>query len=145
MTGAGSPILRKSSQTRQRAVALAVGLAVVFGWTAASTKALGQTFTPIHSFNFSDGDSPQAGVTIDRPGNLYGTTYYGGSHGQGEVYKLTHVGSNWIFDIIYSFAGGSDGAHPYAGALVFGPDGALYGTTYAGGNGGCGSHGFGRC
>ncbi len=38
------------------------------------------------------------------------------------------------FNVIYSFANGSDGAHPYAGATMS-VAGSLYGTTYAGGRG----------
>ena len=41
------------------------------------------------------------------------------------------------FTNLYSFTGGSDGANP-AGALVQGADGALYGTTAAGGVSGSG-------
>ncbi len=37
----------------------------------------------------SDGSEPQAGVTRDASGNLYGTTAYGGTTGAGVVYKLT--------------------------------------------------------
>ncbi len=135
--------LRRFFPIRPQAVAIALALATVSALTSFATEAQAQTFNVIHHFNYSDGDAPEAGVTIDQAGNLYGTTYNGGRYAEGEVYKLTRVGSNWILDIVYSFAGGSDGAHPYAGALVFGPDGALYGTTYGGGNGGCGSQGFG--
>jgi len=36
----------------------------------------------------TDGGDPQAGVLQDPEGNLYGTTYSGGAHGAGAVYKL---------------------------------------------------------
>jgi uncharacterized repeat protein (TIGR03803 family) len=39
--------------------------------------------------NCSDGDEPLSGVTRDSQGNLYGTTFYGGSIGYGVVFKLT--------------------------------------------------------
>ncbi len=52
--------------------------------------------------------NPYAGVTLDRGGNLYGTAY-GGGMGYGTVYKLTHKGSGWTVNPLYSFAGGSDG------------------------------------
>ena len=136
-------ILHWFFQIRSASVAPALGLALAFGLGAGATEMQGQTYSVIHRFDYYDGSQPEAGVTIDRAGNLYGTTYNGGTYSGGEVYKLTRFGSHWLFNILYSFAGGSDGAHPYTGALVFGPDGALYGTTYAGGNGGCGSLGFG--
>jgi len=45
----------------------------------------GWTYTVLHAFcsegtnNCSDGSSPQAGLTMDSTGNLYGTTSGGGS------------------------------------------------------------------
>jgi uncharacterized repeat protein (TIGR03803 family) len=36
-----------------------------------------------------DGDSPQGDLVLDKQGNLYGTTLYGGSAGYGTVWKLT--------------------------------------------------------
>lgn len=96
-----------------------------------------QTFNVIYNFNLQTGQSPWSGPTMDRAGNLYGTTFNGGSSGNGIAYKLTRVGAGWIFTPLYSFAGGSDGAHPYAGVTI-GPDGAIYGATYYGGGSGCG-------
>ena len=86
-------------------------------------------YTVLHNFTGGqDGGNPSAGVTLDGAGNLYGTTYAGGT-GNGTVYKLKRSGSNWVFDPLYSFAGGSDGANPEARA-IFGPNGTLYGTTF---------------
>ncbi len=61
-------------------------------------------------------------------GNLYGTTYSGGSSNAGTVYKLQPKGSGWTFSPLYAFTGGGDGANP-AARVIFGPDGVLYGTT----------------
>ena len=36
--------------------------------------------------------------------------------------------------MLYSFTGGSDGTNPHYGGLIFDKQGALYGTTYGGGN-----------
>ncbi len=98
-----------------------------------STQA--QTFTVQHTFTGQgDGGEPVSGLTFDRAGNLYGTTSYGGA-GYGTVFKLSRSGSGWILTTLYAFRGGSDGATPQA-RVVFGPDGALYGTTTYGGAGG---------
>jgi uncharacterized repeat protein (TIGR03803 family) len=35
-----------------------------------------------------DGYNPMAGLVIDKSGNLYGTTFRGGSHSNGAVFKL---------------------------------------------------------
>jgi uncharacterized repeat protein (TIGR03803 family) len=140
-TSQQSPI-RRSCAIRPATTFLAVLFTAAF-LQGVVTDLRAQQFTVIHSFNGRDGDGLSSGLTIDRGGNFYGTTYYGGAHGYGEVYRLQLVNGTWVLSILYSFAGGSDGSHPWAGALVFGPDGALYGTTYAGGNGGCGSLNFG--
>ena len=112
--------------------------------TLAAQPAQAQTFTVIYNFTGgSDGLEPQAGLTIDKAGNLYGTAIVGGRGGYGTVFKLAHINSGWIFTPIYSFTGGNDGAQPRA-RLVFGPDGSLYGTTTQGGGGnGCGGQGCG--
>jgi uncharacterized repeat protein (TIGR03803 family) len=101
--------------------------------TLAVMGARGQTLTVLHNFTgHSEGNFPQAGVTMDRAGNFYGTTGFGGL-GYGTVFKLSHVGSGWIMTTIYEFQGAQDGANPVA-RVVFGPDGTLYGTTPSGGN-----------
>jgi uncharacterized repeat protein (TIGR03803 family) len=46
--------------------------------------------TVLHSFGVgNDGMDPESSVVFDRAGNLYGSTYYGGSAGHGIIYKLT--------------------------------------------------------
>ena len=102
---------------------------------ALALPAQAQTFAVLHNFTGGgDGANPYAGVTADRAGNLYGTAAAGGHLGYGDVFKLTHSGSGWTLNPIYSFQGG-DGAGPLARVIV-GPDGALYGTTSTGGQGG---------
>ena len=99
----------------------------------ASPAAHAQTYRVIHYFTAgSDGANPGAGVTIDRAGNLYGTAEIDGtSQDEGTVYKMTRNGSDWLMTPLTYF-GGVDGAIP-AAPVVFGPDGALYGTTLYGG------------
>ena len=87
-------------------------------------------FSVLYSFTGErDGSGPLAGVIVDAAGNLYGTTYYGGLHGYGAVYKLTPVGQETV---LYSFTGGNDGSNPFAGVAID-ASGNLYGTTYGGG------------
>lgn len=49
------------------------------------------TETILHNFanDGVDGNTPQGGVIFGPDGNLYGTTYYGGLHGDGTVFELT--------------------------------------------------------
>jgi uncharacterized repeat protein (TIGR03803 family) len=78
------------------------------------------------------------GLVLDAEGNLYGTTYIGGtggcfdgtSYGCGTVFKLDKNGSETV---VYSFTGGTDGAYP-SGSLARDEAGNLYGTN-GGGNG----------
>ena len=92
-------------------------------------------------YNFaggSKGSGPGAGVVMDRLGNLYGTTIYGGSGCDcGVVYKLA-PGKNgkWTYTVLHTFVG-SDGAQPDAN-LILDEKGNLYGTTATGGPGGYG-------
>ena len=126
-------MLRKSTPVGGRgattgALALAIVLTVF-----ASQVGRAQTFNVIHNFTGGrDGATPYAGLTVDKAGSLYGTAYNGGT-GYGSVYKLQHKGAGWTFNPLYSFAGGSDGANPWA-RVIFGPDGVLYGTTLFGGS-----------
>ena len=89
----------------------------------------------LHRFSGPDGQGPLGGVTMNKAGNLYGTTNYGGSSCSdcGTVFKLT-LGLNgyWKFTSLYSFAFGTDGAEPYAGVIVD-ASGNLYGATTYGG------------
>ncbi|HUK73987.1 MAG TPA: choice-of-anchor tandem repeat GloVer-containing protein [Candidatus Bathyarchaeia archaeon] len=115
-----------------------------------------QAFSVIHNFtNGPDGGAPYTGLTIDRAGNLYGTTASGGGggcqNGCGIVFKLAQRGSGWVLTPLYKFQG-EDGARPCS-RITIGSDGTLYGTTsegggtqcpagagcYPNGNGGCGT------
>jgi len=97
--------------------------------------------TVLHSFTGSatDGQLPLAGLVADTMGNLYGTTYIGGtggcfdgtSYGCGTVFKLDKTGTETV---LYSFTGGTDGAYPVTGRLVRDAVGNLYGAN-GGGNG----------
>ena len=74
-----------------------------------------------------DGFQPNGALVFDRAGNLFGTTSQGGAYGLGTIYELTLSNGGWTEKVIYSFTGGSDGAHPQT--LLVGQDGNLYGTT----------------
>jgi uncharacterized repeat protein (TIGR03803 family) len=101
----------------------------------ATILAQAQTYTILHTFTGQgDGSTPIAGLTIDRAGNLYGTTSGLIDEENGTVFKLTRAGSGWILSTLYTFQGDPDGATPQA-QVVFGPDGSLYGTTTYGGLG----------
>ncbi len=76
-----------------------------------------------------DGSSPVTGLIQGTDGNFYGTTSAGGTSNNGTVFVVTPGGTETV---LYSFAGGRDGANPQAG-LILGSDGNFYGTTASGG------------
>jgi len=87
-----------------------------------------------------DGATPAGDMIMDENGALYGTTQQtayagGGPSSGGTVFKVTPPAagsSNWSFNLLYCFRGGSDGLGPVAG-LIRDSTGALYGTTADGG------------
>ena len=87
------------------------------------------TETVLYQFlGTSDGAFPNSGVVFDTSGNLYGTTFAGGSHNDGTVFQLKPSGSGWTKNTLYTFQGQSDGEGPDTG-VIFDPAGNLYGTT----------------
>jgi uncharacterized repeat protein (TIGR03803 family) len=60
------------------------------------------------------------------------------------VFKLTHKSSGFVFNPLYSFLGGDDGAGTRSG-VTFGSDGSLFGATIAGGGGSGCSFGYPGC
>lgn len=80
--------------------------------------------TVLYNFrNGASGNGPGAGVVVDKAGNLYGTTVYGGGQcGCGVVYKLapgTH--GKRTYTVLHTFAY-SDGAQPDANLILDGKD-----------------------
>jgi uncharacterized repeat protein (TIGR03803 family) len=80
-----------------------------------------------------DGYHPYAGVAMNANGTLFGSTYFGGTSDVGTAYELTPLASE-VFreNVMHNFAGGDDGAYPFAPPLVA-SDGTLFGTTTNGG------------
>jgi uncharacterized repeat protein (TIGR03803 family) len=92
--------------------------------------------TVLHEFTgAADGAYPSySGITLDNAGNLYGTTSSGGSgnggSGFGVVFRLSFARGVWTESVLYSFAGGADGAYPVSGVIADAA-GNLYGATIA--------------
>jgi uncharacterized repeat protein (TIGR03803 family) len=89
------------------------------------------TYTVLYSFvGGSDGDGPLSAPILDRHGNIYGTTQYGGGECNcGVVYKLSHKGKETVLHV---FTGQPDGFNPFASPIMD-KQGNLYGTTLSGG------------
>lgn len=109
--------------------------------------------TAVHRFvGRMDGSKPQAGLISDSAGNLYGTTFYGGTgncndgnefFGCGTVFMFSpNSKGGWTETVLYSFQDSPDGAGP-RGSLIRDNAGNLYGTTGGGGSATCGLGGCG--
>ncbi len=111
-------------------------------------SAWAQTETVLYNFcsqgvNCLDGGGPAAGLIMDKEGDLYGTTAFGGAYGIdcdpfpqgcGTVFQLNPSGTETV---LHSFANnGTDGFYPFAG-LIMDANGKLYGTTFGGGANAC--------
>jgi uncharacterized repeat protein (TIGR03803 family) len=99
-------------------------------------------FTVLHSFNGTDGNTPNGGL-LRRGGAVYGTAQNGGNNGNcaivqgcGTIFKRDNKGN---FDVLYNFTGGADGSFPGWGdlGLIVDTAGTLYGTAAFGGNPSC--------
>jgi uncharacterized repeat protein (TIGR03803 family) len=132
----------------------ATGCGTVFELSPPAHKGGAWTETVLYNFQGGkDGDLPTGPLAFDKAGNLYGATEFGGGKGTtcdafyggncGTAFKLSppkQKGGKWTEKVLHRFAGVEpgerygDGANPNGG-LVFDRSGAIYGTTYIGGNG----------
>jgi hypothetical protein len=134
--GAGGCILFGSTE----------GCGSVFELTPPKGNGGAWTEKVLYSFQGNtDGQFPIGDLVFDSAGNLYGATYFGGGYGSCDAQYYQHCGTifelsppktkggKWTEKVLYSFKSGKDGANPNGG-LVFDNKGAIYGTTYFGGN-----------
>jgi uncharacterized repeat protein (TIGR03803 family) len=76
---------------------------------------------------------PYGGLTFDASGNLYGTSYFGGTDGQGTVFELIPKASGgWTPKVLANLSG--DASSPLAG-ISLDSSGSIYGTAAYGGSG----------
>jgi hypothetical protein len=129
----------RGTLTAQAAVLIALAI-----FTAREGAAQASGYATLYSFKGgSDGASPE-GVILGKSGALYGTTLYGGANTCqtemsfylcGTVFELAPAEEvPWIKTMLYSFNGARGALPSYGARLAFGQNGALYGTTMAGGS-----------
>jgi uncharacterized repeat protein (TIGR03803 family) len=107
------------------------GAGVVFKLTPQGEQTL------LHAFQGGLGRTarvPSGGPFMDKSGNIFGTTLFGGSgscqFGCGSIYRLSPAGK---LNVLYKFTGGADGIQPF-GPLVQDAAGNLYGVARSGGD-----------
>jgi uncharacterized repeat protein (TIGR03803 family) len=101
------------------------GCGIVYEITKAGEEKILYSFQGVEDAAF-----PNANLSFDTAGNLYGTTGTGGIYELGAIFELSASGEE---KVIYSFnPQAGDGDVPYSG-IVFGKKGNMYGTTYYGG------------
>jgi hypothetical protein len=129
-----------------------VGCGTVYELSPPAQKGGPWTETVLYSFpTAKQGYFPVGDLAFDGAGNLYGATFFGGGKGTtcdpayqycGAVFELNPPktkGGKWTEKVLYGFKGVpagaqfGDGANPNGG-LVLDSKGAIYGTTYYGGN-----------
>ena len=97
----------------------------------------------LHNFTGNNDGGPLPGALLfDGPGNMYGTSFWGGPTQSGLVFEFTPSGGNWTENVLYTFQGGSNGSGPRDVVADAGFD-HLFGVTGGGGNGGCDRGGCG--
>ena len=117
-----------------RTNALKACCAVLLLYATAVLPASPQTFATITDFEGPNGVAPYYDyLTQGRNGSFYGTTSFGGSNGNGSVFRVDSTGALTTLYDFCSIPGCSDGRIPQGG-LILATDGNLYGTTSMGGS-----------
>jgi len=94
-------------------------------------------YAVVKSFNSAtDGAYPQGDLIKGSDGNFYGSTYSGGTNGNGTIFKL--ITASGVYTVLRHLAASTDGGNPY-GNLFQNSDGFLYGMNRTGGAGTAGT------
>src|SRR5262249_17971935 len=108
------------------------GVLCAFFVVAIAASLSAQTLSTLHVFDGTHGGAPEAPVVQGTDGYLYGTTFSGGAHLFGTVFKVDLNNQDTVLHDFCSQTQCADGSFP-AGGLVQGNDGNFYGTTSQGG------------
>jgi uncharacterized repeat protein (TIGR03803 family) len=114
------------------------GCGTVFKLTPPASTGAAWTQSVLHTFTGLDGALPTNPLIADADGAFYSTTNAGGvaaaGPGFGTVFKLSPPavpGGDWTLATLYTFTGGALDGDNAGGGVIFGPGGALFGTSHA--------------
>ena len=85
--------------------------------------------TILYTFTGPDGDSPWSSLVMDKNGNLFGATAFGGANNDGAVFELTPSGKETV---LHDFLGATDGSAIVA-PIIMDSAGNIYGVAYESG------------
>lgn len=85
--------------------------------------------TELRVFKGGDGAAPIGVLLMAKNGEIYGTTFAGGTNDAGVVFKMRSSGSG--YSVLHNFGAPGDAAYPAAGLIEV--NGVLYGTSVGGG------------
>ena len=116
--------------------AIALYAASSFGsaaFPAEVTKTARPKLITLVEFTGADGARPSGGLTMGSEGNLFGTSYFGGSKNDGTIFEVVKTQSGYANTptTLVSFHA-ADGEFP-GGSLIADTAGNFYGTTIGGG------------
>jgi uncharacterized repeat protein (TIGR03803 family) len=103
----------------------------VFKWTVGDT-----TITPLVSFKGTNGSAAIGSVVVDSSGNIFGTTYHGGTNSAGTFFEV--VAGSGAITTLASFGTTTGAGRNPIGTLLMDSGGNFYGETS---NGGMKNHG----
>jgi uncharacterized repeat protein (TIGR03803 family) len=94
--------------------------------------AMAPILRPLANFNGASGQFPDAGLTADAAGDLFGTTATGGAQGYGTVFELVNNGDIYTPVTLLSFSS-TPGVAGSDSGVIADAAGNLFGTTPSGG------------
>jgi uncharacterized repeat protein (TIGR03803 family) len=115
------------------------GDGTIFELVKNGTGGYARFVTTLVNFDGNNGSGPLSGLIMDAAGDLFGTTFGGGSNDAGTLFEVAKTGGNYASTptTLVSFSG-SNGEGPIAGLLADAA-GDLFGTTTGGGANGDGT------
>jgi uncharacterized repeat protein (TIGR03803 family) len=128
--------LRSPLPSRRRSLAWLAGLGAAPALLLAPQRARAEPagLDVLHTFAGGREGAYPASLLVHSDGTLYGIAESGGRRNRGLIFRISARGYRVVHDFISGEGSGGGLGGDRLDPLVEGPDGALYGTTFDGGN-----------